>query len=464
MKNQIKKEQSNNEKLFIGLFIGLLIGVPITLFGLDFLSDNVTTLTLFLLTGIFIVGIATLIIAKYQDQIFNTIFGKVQTNFNSITEHGFETINSITKGDEENARRSSKKFILEASAWYSWVSLRRWMLGAGITLIAAFAGLLGSVLLFRQNNLLSEQTKLITDQNALILNQNKKIDIQSYLLESQRRSGLIIELTSILESIPKESEPNTKLIDERISLPQSLRGRIVALSRALRPYYYVNISNNEKWTFGYTSLNLKDSLSAPTLTERPLSPERGQLLLALVNSNVYMPEIIDMQPDFSSADLRGITINQLDLSNINLKYADFTGADLFNVNLSNAKLNGAIFDRANLIGANFKSSHCNDTRFIESRLNNTYFEECSLSNSIFRRAILFGIEFKNALIKEANILDAIPDRPKEAGGFDKGKEWLIELNAISENSFQDFEMKIEIINNHPFLEEKGKVWIVKKKK
>lgn len=465
MKNQ-KIRQSNNEKLFIGLFIGLLIGVPFAFLGLDYLSDNVSTLTLLLLGAIFIVGISAFLVVIYRERLFKLLFGKVQTNFNSITEHGFEAINALTKGDSENARNNSKQFILEASAWYSWVNMRRWMLGAGIALIAAFAGLLGSVLLFRQNQLLSKQTELILDQNQLILNQNNKIDIQSYLLESQRRSGLIIELTSILESIPKENEVSTILIDGRVSLPQSIRGRIVALSRALRPYHYVNISSNGRWISGSPKSDLKDSISSPILTRRPLSPERGQLLLSLVNSNVYMPEIIEMQPDFSSADLQGVNINSVDLSFIDLKYSDFSGANLFNVNFSSAELDGANFERANLIGANFNSASCDEANYDESRLNNTNFEACYLANTTFYRAILFRTQLKGAILLKANLEGAIPDLTIDSGGEGVGREWLNQLESlkppIERFEFNEWRMEKEMIYDHPFLDEDIEVWIVKK--
>lgn len=163
------------------------------------------------------------------------------------------------------------------------------------------------------------QTQLISDQN--------------YLSEASRRSSQMFIMGEILSDINRELE-NPKPEDTIARVSDGLKGRIISLSRSMKPYLY------------YEDGKLRES---------SLSPERGQLVVALSESGInkiWLGNEIFKKCDFSYADLRNA-----DLSGISLK-GDFTGADFRNSTLeyivvNNVRLKNANFQGANLSHANF---------------------------------------------------------------------------------------------------------------
>ena len=143
---------------------------------------------------------------------------------------------------------------------------------------------------------------LTIQQNTLISRQNELIAQQNQLSEASRRAGLMYELTSILDKIDKEMDAanieraamnvkqrhtqeykdeehkrraNRRSIQprdrEKYQFSERLAGRIVALSRSLSPYRFLE----------------RDGQTTP----RPLSPERGQLLLSLLETGADLEEL-----------------------------------------------------------------------------------------------------------------------------------------------------------------------------
>jgi len=227
------------------------------------------------------------------------------------------------------------------------------------TLFLAFAGLLGSVLLFKQNQLIETQNLQIKEQNSLFAKQNEKIDNQIQLEESNRRGALIVMMSNVMDEVAEELKTDWNN-DKLRNLSPHLIGRISALSQSFRPYRF--------W---------QDSM----LIERPLSPERGQLLLALVNSdldsltyvNIYKKTIF-RNSYLNEAILGRAKLYRVDLSSSDLSEAKLHGAKLIGANLSKANLSGAQLYDADLIiakleGADLRKVKLKNTRFIPSTLN-----------------------------------------------------------------------------------------------
>jgi len=128
-----------------------------------------------------------------------------------------------------------------------------------------------------QNNQIDTQIGLMGTQNSLLFGQNSRIDTQNYriniqnnLIEADRRSSLIFLMSNILDRVNEEvkvqklsvpygidNDSITILKDNfKFHLSNPLIGRIIALSRAFRPYKL---------------------LAGDTLSTELVSPERGQL-------------------------------------------------------------------------------------------------------------------------------------------------------------------------------------------
>lgn len=352
--------------------LGLLLGVPLFFFGLKYASDHFTTITTVTICTIVVLCLLGLIISLFKDRIIKRIYNVASTEIESFGKplQGFVT--SLVNQDKDIALEHSDDFLRRFLARYSWVTTRRWILATILSVLIAFTGFAGSALLYEQNSLLESQNEKLDAQTGLLNQQNM-------LAEASRRSALIFELTDILNELDEEidlaeiettaaisaeldrgtmqrsdyknddtNDSNLRPHHNRRSIgtPRKLfrvsgrlTGRIVALSRALRPYTYLDSDGNE--------------------IPEPLSPERGQLLLSLVYSGVDMEDINHEVPWFYQADLEGANLSKQDLTHTklqgaNLKDADLSGAILEYVRLDNADLRGTnLFEAKGLSIHNF---------------------------------------------------------------------------------------------------------------
>ncbi|MHB0755869.1 pentapeptide repeat-containing protein [Polaribacter sp. M15] len=226
-------------------------------------------------------------------------------------------------------------------------------------------------------------TTLMWYQNHLLKKQNRKIQEQTYLAEASRRSAQMFIMGDVLSDINTELE--TK---KNGKLSKTLIGRIVGLSRAMKPYRYL--------------LNDK-------LIEKPISPERGQLLITLCKSdlNATIFSSIRQESNFTKSELKGVNLDRVRLRDINLKDADLSNASLVNLdarraifenaNLKNADLgyadlSNAVLTNANLSGAILLKTKCNKANFTGVILDNAIVDRPDWLNYIKKELKLKGSE------------------------------------------------------------------------
>jgi uncharacterized protein YjbI with pentapeptide repeats len=241
-------------------------------------------------------------------------------------------------------------------------------------LFVGFGGLLGTMLLYNQN-------KLLTQQNLLLQNQNYRLDQQTYLQEADRRSSLIFLMGNLLDAMDRELKSDIGQPGVRDLSPQII-GRVVALSKSLRPYRY---------------------LESDSLVARELSPERGQLLVSIVNSQIDNGSLrrIFQFADFSFADLKDVVLSGEYLSGINLHHADLAGAILDETDLSRADLSGA-----DLSDAVFARANVREARFRQANLTNAYFESADLTQANFYGAKMRSANFAGAKLRQTHFTNA----------------------------------------------------------
>lgn len=231
-----------------------------------------------------------------------------------------------------------------------------------------------NVLFSKQNVLVDFQLKRMDIQNHLLITQNRQLEIETQLSESNRRSSLVFLMSNILDKVDQEIKDNKMYQDSlkknpktKFKLSSQLEGRIIALSKALRPYLF---------------------LEGKELNPSPYSPERGQLLTALVESKVEMQNIIE-RGCFEDADLSHLDITGANLINIQLIAANLQFANLPKLNLKGADLTGTNLEFANLRGANLKEVFFSLTKFASTdlrgaNLKNAFFPSgSSLRSTIF---------------------------------------------------------------------------------
>lgn len=240
-------------------------------------------------------------------------------------------------------------------------------------LVAAFivgGGLLSSLLIFQQGRYLKAQWQ----------NQDRKLREQSALIESDRKGNMIFLMSNILDHVEEELKSNSRLSDAVIA-------RIAALSFSLKPYRY---------------------LQGDSLSDRELSPERGQLLMALLLMKMDSASFtrIKQSVSFAAADLSGAALQHADLSGAQLSRADLKDADLSEADLQHADLQdgslwGANLNKADLRNANLKRS---DLRWAE--LNEADLQFADLNGARLSSAQLLKADARNASVQYADLGNA----------------------------------------------------------
>ncbi|MEM9918388.1 MAG: pentapeptide repeat-containing protein [Bacteroidota bacterium] len=246
-----------------------------------------------------------------------------------------------------------------------------------------------------QNKLVIAQNGLFDNQNTLVAKQNQRIEQQTELIEADRRSSLVFLMGNIMDRLDAELK-NPKNVKRAISL--ELIGQISALSQSLKPYRYLK---NDK------------------LTKKPLSPERGQLLLSLINSrldtaesykNIYISTKFS-RSDLDEAFLRGAYLQGAILTNAVLEEADlnnaiFREAYMREANLSEAYATNADFRDADLSEVDLELADLRRANLARTNLTEAKLEKAGLNSTILRNATLEDANLEDADLSEADLRDA----------------------------------------------------------
>ena len=253
-------------------------------------------------------------------------------------------------------------------------------IGILVAILVILIGVASSFLVVKQSELFEAQRQY----------QNKSLEQQSALIESIRRSNLVHLMGNVLDKVDDELKHNSNR-----TLSSATIARIAALSHSFKPYYYVE----------------GDSLS-----NKKLSPERGQLLLALIVMDIDSSSFdrIKFKTSFAGADLSGANLWKANLSRANLREANLNGADLRRANLNEADLRGvdlwgANLNQASLRGTNLKRADLRWANLNEVDLKGANLNGAALAYAKLKKADLKGIfltcaDLQGALLNEANLL------------------------------------------------------------
>ena len=228
--------------------------------------------------------------------------------------------------------------------------------------------------------LLLIQTAILYQQNNKLEKQNVKIEQQVYLEEASRRNNLVFLMDNVLDIVHDELQSSSRLTPSTIA-------RIQSLMYGFRPYRFLE---NDKLT-------------------KPLSPEKGQFLLALINSGI------------SDSSLQKIF--NASFNNVYLKEANLFGVNLENVDMPASELQGTDFYNANLKNANLSGANLAYAQLRKAKLNNADLSNAQLDNADLSTAVLEGAFLKNTTLKNANLQGTALN-----GVHVASKDWLNQLN------------------------------------
>jgi len=342
----------SNVKIGLAFFIGSIVSIGFAVFGFNFFSDNILYFVIGFILLITILGFLVMLILVYKKAIFKRIFGIEDIEVTEISSIADKVIDSLSKGNWRESVQQLAYVAKHASAIYSWYSFRRWSVFLFYSLLVGFAGLVGSALLYNQNNLIGLQNTTITKQNEIILNQTRRLDQQTYLLEADRRGSLVFLFSNVLDAIDREITNDFKDNNKR-DLSDQLIARIIALSNSLKPYQF---------------------LDHDELIDKPISPERGQLLVSLIESNLDHStyDQIFQRANFQYSDLTNVKLESRYLKYIDLKYSKFDNSIIRYCDFSDSDLRYTLFSNAAIKYSNMTDSELDNAVFVDTDLYMNY--------------------------------------------------------------------------------------------
>jgi len=370
-----KKNRINNT--LIGALIGVGIGVPITFYILNYAEGNYEFIIYSILIAIFSIGIFLLIFVIAKRSILRNTFNVEEASYKSIADNVFNGVQEIIPESLENVKKSTayfKEASKELAAYISYSRTRNTLLGLFIALIAGYAGYLTTMLLISQNELIKEQ--------------NTKIDTQINLDEANRRSSLVFLFSNVMDKIDAELTKNE--INRNLS-PQ-LIGRVISLSKGLKPYKYLSDSSNE-------------------IKKKAYSPERSQLFINLVESNIDKDNLSEIfnKGSFSNLEIHQYKIKKLMLNkdiildnsaflNLELDSCVFQTMEIDNSHINNIEFKNCKIKNMLASGVVYNNAHFENNNIVNIEGDSIIFKDCLFRNDTINHLEADYMSFKDTYI------------------------------------------------------------------
>lgn len=432
--------------------LGVACGIPAAIFMPGFLTDHGSVVLGIVLGAMLFVTVILSLAFVFREPLWRWIFRRTEVELTRFAGPLADVARHAASQKVEEATQSARDFAELALSRYAWVTTRRWLVASITGLVAAMAALAGSALLFEQNKLLRTQSALLADQNTRIDEQNGLLRTQISLGEAERSASIVPELLTISSLLGEETtrlsgdgRPGSVFFLNELSEP--LRNRIVAATNVARPYRYLaatGVESRDGDAVTVAALARRSDLAerlkslpgwsdppadATALIDRPLSPERGQIITMLFNAGIYQTELLSFRgADFSHAEIRLPTLGLMSFRHATLRFADLSWLRIVEAKfgaawLEHARFRHAIINRSDfggipgdkieppfsngavadmqptqLAGADFSRAVIAATSFANSTGLAVNFDEAALVDCDFSGAVISAGTFRNALM------------------------------------------------------------------
>lgn len=290
----------------LGAFVlGLISSVPIIVLIYVFLLrelEEAARVAAYVAVG---AGLASVFGIVFLRVILKKIFGNESPSGKTIFDRATASIASFEEGEFNKARGELGAAASEALGLYSWLTGRQWITTIFLGSIALFAGSASTYIFVQQNSILSVQSDLLREQEKLLRSQSVFMRDAMLSQDALRYVPLYSDLSQVLEEIRLEGLDRSGLAEDfhLVRLSPELSARIVNLTRTFRPYWIFDSFSD------FVRENANVSADSPSPDMVFLSPERGMLLKAIVESRVELHD--PPQADFKYSDMRGFDITGL---------------------------------------------------------------------------------------------------------------------------------------------------------
>ncbi|MDP2119497.1 MAG: pentapeptide repeat-containing protein [Hoeflea sp.] len=421
--------------------IGVACGIPVAIFMPGFLTDHGSVVLGIVLGAFFFVTIVLSMIFVFRQPLWRWVFQRTEVEVTRFAGPLADVARYAASQKVDEATSAARDFAEIVLARYAWITTRRWLVASITGLIAAMAALAGSALLFEQNKLLRAQSELLAEQNTRIDEQTGLLRTQIALGEAERSVSIVPELLTISSLIGEETtrlsgdgRPGSVFFLEELSEP--LRNRIVAATNVARPYRYLaatGVESRDGNAVTVAALSRRADLAArlsslpgwsdappdtTALIDRPLSPERGQIVTMLFNAGIYQTELLSFRgADFSHAEIRLPTLGLMSLRHATLRFADFTWLRIVESKfgaawLEHARFRNAIIQRADFAGiakADLEPPFANENapEIMRTQLAGTDFSRAVIAATSFAHSTGLAVNFDEAAMVDCDFTGAV---------------------------------------------------------
>lgn len=168
--------------------LGILSGVPIALFGVDLVVDNVFLILTVMFAFLVTAALMTALIVAFRKPILSRVVKRTEVEMERFARPLADVARYAAQQKVQEATDAAREVGELMLARYAWVSTRRWMVATITAFVASIAALAGSALLFQQNELLRAQGTLMREQTDRLTEQTSPT-----LTKSVRRANASAE-------------------------------------------------------------------------------------------------------------------------------------------------------------------------------------------------------------------------------------------------------------------------------
>jgi uncharacterized protein YjbI with pentapeptide repeats len=389
------------EIIFLAVMLTLAAGVPIALYSIYFFAESVEILAAVGAIALVLVAIIGVVCVKFRHQLLQTLFGASINVVKSVADPVANAISSFADGNAEEAGAGVREAARGVAAHYVWVKSRQWIVAAATGLLIGFAGIVGSALLKKQNDLILDQNRFFQQQ---IEQQQLQLELQQSVSNQQVRSEAIRRIYGPeFQSTPrvKAEAVRSLIVVERVRIASgdnTLATDYLNLHNADLKNAWLENSDLENVSFRGSDLT-SANFSASSLKNSVFRHTELQAAAFIGSSadNTVFAFCFGIGAVFSNADLTGAAINQCDMSSSSFSGANLSDASFYNVNLK---------------GANFQGVE--NWRAISSFEGSNIFEIRNAPEGFVEWAM------ENGAIDEPNALSGLRERAKAAKDLEEG--------------------------------------------
>jgi len=423
---------------------GIAAGFLLAFTGLGFLEDSAGVIAGVFLGTILITAVVGMVLLLFRRRILRALFGMAEVQVEHLAGPLAGVAQGVALRDPEAAVGSANRLIRAVMARYAWLSTRRWIMTSLTALIAAMAALAGTALLFKQNGLLGQQMVLMAEQNRRIAQQNALLEQQSELAEAARNAGLASEVSVVVGLL---GEATDSLAEggrlDTADLPRSLVFRLIDLSQRLRPYRFldpgINAANDDDhgqiamrqrravlasaWERIATENGWSGEPAPIDLIDRAASPERGQLLRAMLASGIHdFTGLIAGRLNLEFAYGPRLNIEDAVMQRVEMPFGDLSHAQMHGVDLRGARLPNIRFRGADLQDVTFAGLPGVETDLVGADFSGAALTGCAFSRAfamaaVFEDALLIGVDFRDVGLAAASLRNAVLIAPRWEGAL-----------------------------------------------